>query len=127
MKTKNIYIVFTLLILCLFWSCDDEESFSVSLSSLLTFSSDTIKLDTVFSTVPSSTCSFWVYNKSGKGLRNINVRLENGNQAGFRVNVDGAYLSPTSGFQVNDIEVRNKDSIRVLLSLRPRSIMGTDR
>lgn len=117
MKTRNIYIVLTLLVLCLFGSCDDEESFSVSSSSLLTFSSDTIKLDTVFSTVPSSTRSFWVYNKSGKGLRNINVRLENGNQAGFRVNVDGAYLSPTSGFQVNDIEVRNKDSIRVFVEL----------
>lgn len=43
--------------------------------------------------------------------------MENGNQAGFRVNVDGAYLSPTSGFQVNDIEVRNKDSIRVFVEL----------
>lgn len=74
-------------------------------------------MDTVFSTVPSSTRSFWVYNKSGSGLRNINVRLENGNQAGFRVNVDGTYLSPSSGFQTNGIEVRNKDSIRVFVEL----------
>lgn len=117
MKTENIYIVLILLVSSFFYSCDDEDSFSTSSSNILTFSTDTVKLDTVFSTVPSSTRSFWVYNKSGDGLRKINVRLENGNQAGFRVNVDGTYLSPSSGFQVNDIEVRNKDSIRVFVEL----------
>jgi len=98
-------------------ACDDEDTFTTSPSNLLTFSSDTIKLDTVFSTVPSSTRSFWVFNKSGDGLRCRSVRLENGNQAGFRVNVDGAYLSPSAGYQVADIEIRNKDSIRVFVEL----------
>lgn len=117
MKAEYIYILIVLIVSHVICSCDDEDSFSMSTSDTLTFSADTIKLDTVFSTVPSSTRSFWVYNKSGSGLRNINVRLENGNQAGFRVNVDGTYLSPSSGFQTNGIEVRNKDSIRVFVEL----------
>lgn len=33
------------------------------------------------------------------------------------MNVDGTYLSPSSGFQTNGIEVRNKDSIRVFVEL----------
>ena len=74
-------------------------------------------MDTVFSTVPTSTRSFWVYNKSGDGIRCTSVRLANGNQTGFRVNVDGEYLSPTAGYQVQNVEIRNKDSIRVFVEL----------
>jgi len=98
-------------------SCSEDDSFTVSPSHMLTFSTDTVKLDTVFSTVPSATRSFWVYNRSGDGIRCTSVRLERGNQTGFRVNVDGAYLGPTAGFQVPDIEIRDKDSIRVFVEL----------
>lgn len=98
-------------------SCTDDESFSDSPSNTLTFSSDTIKMDTLFSTVPSSTHTFWVYNKSGDGIRCRNIRLANGNQTGFRVNVDGEYLSSTVGFQVSDVEIRKNDSIRVFVEL----------
>lgn len=43
--------------------------------------------------------------------------MANGNQTGFRVNVDGEYLSPTAGYQVQNVEIRNKDSIRVFVEL----------
>lgn len=110
----SVFIVFGILILN---SCDDGDSFTVSSNNALSFSADTIRFDTVFSTVPSSTRSFWVYNKSGNGLRCSSVRLEGGNQFGFRVNVDGIYLSPEEGYRANNIEVRNKDSIRVYVEL----------
>ena len=86
-------------------------------SAFLTFSTDTLRIDTVFSTVPSSTRSFWVYNKSGDGLRCKSVWLEGGNQHGFRVNVDGVYLSPEQGYKADGIEVRNGDSIRVFVEV----------
>jgi len=117
MDRNAFYFVLAIVMPLLCCSCDDDDTFTTSSSNILTFSSDTIKLDTVFSTVPSSTCSFWVYNKSGDGLRCTNVRLEKGNQAGFRVNVDGTYLSPSAGYQMNDVEIRNKDSIRVYVEL----------
>ena len=74
-------------------------------------------MDTVFSTVASSTYTFWVYNKSGDGIRLSAVRLRNGNQTGFRVNVDGSYLDNQTGTVVTDLEVRNGDSIRVFVEL----------
>lgn len=100
-----------------FSACDDIDDFTTSPSNLLTFSTDTVRIDTVFSTVPSSTRDFWVSNRSGKGLRCTSVRLEGGNQNGFRVNVDGVYLSPEQGYKANYIEVRNKDSIRVFVEV----------
>ena len=98
-------------------ACTDDDSFTTSPNNRLTFSTDTVRMDTVFSSVPTSTRTFWVYNRSGDGIRCLSVGLERGNQSGFRVNVDGSYLGSSSGYQVSDIEVRDKDSIRVFVEL----------
>ena len=84
-------------------SCTDDEHFTKDPSAQLVFSSDTISFDTVFATVPTATRTFWVYNKSNDGIRLSTVRLEGGNQTGFRVNVDGSYLGASSGFQLSDV------------------------
>ena len=98
-------------------SCDDDDSFTTSQSNRLTFSTDTINMDTVFSEVPTSTYSFWVYNRSGDGIRCTTVRLAEGNQNGFRVNVDGIYLGETTGYATTNVEIRDDDSIRVFVEL----------
>lgn len=115
--SKIVLNILLSLVAITFCACDDGDSFTTSPDKILTFSSDTVSLDTVFSTVPSSTRSFWAYNRSGDGLRCTSVRLEGGNQSGFRVNVDGVYLSPEQGYKANGIEVRDKDSIRVFVEL----------
>lgn len=107
--------------LALLSACSENDSFSASIGKQLTFSADTVYMDTIFSNVPSSTKSFWVYNKSGDGLRCTNVRLEKGNQTGFRVNVNGTYLGQTSGYQTSNLEIHNKDSIRVFLEVTTTS------
>ena len=95
---NNILFAF-LLVTSIFWSCADDDSFTLSSSNLLTMSVDTVNMDTVFSTVPTSTKTFWIYNQSGDGIRCPSVRLTRGNQSGFRVNIDGIYLGESNGFQ----------------------------
>lgn len=114
---KRIFLYTIALAFGLLCSCDDDDSFSTSTSNVLTFSSDTISLDTMFSTVPTPTYTFWVYNNSGDGIQVGQVRLQRGNQTGYRVNVDGFYLDNTIGSLVNDIEIRDGDSIRVFVEL----------
>lgn len=116
MKLRHIFsiVAFTLILLS---SCGDDDKFTLSTAHKLTFSADTIRLDTVFSNVSSVTRDFWVYNRSGEGIRCTNIRLERGNQSGFRVNVDGSFLGAAAGFQTNGVEVRNKDSIRVFVEI----------
>ena len=101
----------------IFSSCSDDDSFSTSRNDLLSFVCDTLSLDTLFSTIPTRTYGFWAYNRSSDGIRVSQVRLEHGNQTGFRVNVDGIYLDNTTGSQAQDIEVRKGDSIRVFVEL----------
>ncbi len=95
-----------------FGACADEDGFTTSAGNRLSFSNDTLSLDTVFSNVPSASRSMWVYNKSGDGLR-CSVRLEKGNASAFRVNIDGIYLGEINNWQTSDIEIRNKDSVRI--------------
>lgn len=113
---RRIFLYLSLLV-GLLASCSDNDSFTSSPGNRLTFSTDTVKMDTVFSNVGSSTYSFWVFNNSGDGIRLNSVRLRNGNQTGFRVNVDGSYLDNTMGSVVNDLEVRDGDSLRVFVEL----------
>lgn len=113
----RLSVTVCLLVLIGFTACHDEDAFSSSPNHSLTFSSDSVRLDTVFSKIPSAAKSFWVYNHSGEGVRCSNVRLERGNQTGFRVNVDGVYLGKDVGYATSEIEIRKDDSIRVYVEL----------
>ena len=110
-------IFFFLSVVLLLVSCSDTDSFTTATSARLTFSADTVKLDTVFSSVGSSTYSFWAFNNNNDGIRIESVQLKKGNQTGFRVNVDGSYLDNTLGSVVSNLEVRKGDSIRVFVEL----------
>ncbi len=117
---KILLLPLAILWTCLWCSCADDDSFTLSPGALLTFSDDTVSLDTVFSRVPTPTKTFWVYNKSGDGIRCPSVYLSEGNQTGFRVNVDGEYLGQGVGYQVHDVELRSGDSARVFVELTSR-------
>ena len=96
----------------LFASCDDDETYTTSPSALLTFSEDTIRFDTVFTTIGSSTQLFKVYNRGDEALMLPSVRLASGGRSGFRVNVDGM-----SGTEFADVEVRSGDSLYVFVEV----------
>jgi len=110
---KSIFIL--LFFTSLFAGCDDNDSFSSSSSNVLSMI-DTLSMDTVFSTIPSSAKIFWIHNNSGDGIRIKSVALDKGNQTGFRVNVDGADLT-SNGYQLNNLEVRKGDSIQVFVEV----------
>ncbi|MBQ7149993.1 MAG: right-handed parallel beta-helix repeat-containing protein [Prevotella sp.] len=117
MKWHKIIVSVLFLAVAFLTACSDDDVFTTSSSYKLAFSESVVNLDTIFSKTPSSTHAFWVYNTSGKSLRCTNVRLENGNQTGFRVNVDGTYLGQEMGYQVQDVEIHAGDSIRVFVEL----------
>lgn len=98
-------------------SCNDDDTFTTSPQNCLSMPFDTLKMDTIFAKIPAASKDFWIYNNSGDGIRCANVRLQKGNQSGFRVNVDGIYLGEKTGYQTSEIEVRNGDSIRVFVEV----------
>ncbi|QNK78006.1 hypothetical protein H7F37_02655 [Winogradskyella sp. PAMC22761] len=74
----------------LFWSsCRNDFEFSPS-KGQLEFAKDTIYLDTVFSTIGSSTYNLKVYNRSDDDIVIPTIQLENGESSLYRMNIDGS-------------------------------------
>ena len=96
----------TLLFPALFCSCTDDNTFTADRGSVLKFSQDTIRFDTVFTGITSTTEDVQVYNRNSKGLRIKNVKLESGGTSGFMINVDGQ-----SGTSIDDVQVLKEDSV----------------
>ena len=122
---KRLFYSFIAALLLIAGSCSDE-SYSTSRNDKLLFSVDTLKMDTVFSGVPSSTYSFKVYNHNDNSLRISQVRLSRGSQSGFRVNVDGVYLDNMNGSQAQNFDIRKGDSLLVLVELTSHSTNQTE-
>ncbi len=93
-------------------SCNDDETFTTDKGIELAFSQDTIRFDTVFTGVISTTKRFQVYNRHDKGVRIAHVELESKGTSGFLMNVDGQ-----NGTIVNDVQVLHKDSVCVFVKV----------
>ena len=93
-------------------SCINDE-FSTSSSDLLSFSTDTVKFDTVITGQGSPTKQFLVFNKSKKMLNISSIKVAGESKGHFFLNVDGM-----KGDEFHDIEVRGEDSIFVFVESR---------
>lgn len=96
-------------------SCD-EENFSTNPKYKLTFSTDTLTFDTVFSTIGSATSKIMVYNRNNVALKINHINLAGGKNSAFLINVDG---SKSTNNQFNDIEIRAHDSLYIFVAVNP--------
>ena len=106
---KYIGIIIIAIFIC-FTSCRKPVNFSDDTSLKLSFSSDTITFDTVFTSIGSSTRHLMIYNNNSENLKISSIRLEGGNLSPFTINVDGQ-----SGYDFSDLEIFAKDSIFVFV------------
>lgn len=99
-------------ILCclVLWSSCRNDFESVPSTGNLEFSRDTVYLDTIFSEIGSSTYNLKVYNRSDEDINIPSIRLGQGEESFYRLNVDGL---PGKTFQ--DIQVMAKDSIFIFV------------
>jgi hypothetical protein len=93
---------------CALGGCERINDYSVNPNHRLTFSTDTLSFDTIFSTVGSTTKQFMVYNPNEEALRIEMALLANPATSGFRINVDGR-----KGDMFRDIDIWKHDSLYV--------------
>jgi hypothetical protein len=114
-QSRGIFFSFFLLLLATSWACrDDFEDYSKNPRDLLLFSVDTLRFDTVLSTVNTPFKTFMVYNKNEKALLISSIKLKNAGESGFKINVDGM-----AGAEFKDVEIRANDSIYILVDIKP--------
>ena len=93
----------------LFSSCKKPLIFS---KGNLSFSSDTIVFDTVFTTIGSTTKQFKFYNNDKRTVNIEQIELVGGENSPFRINVDGV-----SGTNFANIELEGRDSLFVFVEV----------
>jgi len=102
----------------LFWSsCRNDFEFSPS-TGHLEFAKDTVYLDTVFTSIGSSTYNLKVYNRSDEDIVIPTIQLENGTSSLYRMNVDGStgdVGSPQEGKLFEDVELLANDSLFIFI------------
>ena len=94
-----------------FTSCFDE--FPYTDTGELQFSTDTLTLDTVFTTVGSATRSFKVINASENPIEIDRVTLAGGQNSQFRLNIDGV---PTKT-SIENVRIPAEDSIYIFVEV----------
>ena len=106
----NKFLVFTLFAgLIIVGSCRKDFGTQPSTGEL-TFSKDTVYLDTVFTNIGSSTYTLKVYNKSNNDITIPSIQLARGTSSGYRLNVDGI-----PGKYFENIDILAKDSIFIFI------------
>src|SRR5690554_2480744 len=113
-RLLSFFLCFGILI---FWSsCRNDFEFSPS-KGKLEFAKDTIYLDTVFTNIGSSTYNLKVYNRSNDDIVIPTIRLENGENSFYRMNVDGStgLEGNQEGKFFENVELLAKDSLFIFI------------
>ena len=76
----------------------------------LTFSKDTVYLDTIFTNKSSSTYRLKIYNKSNQNVFIPSIELGRGINSFYRINVDGKF-----GKVFQNVEIKSKDSLYIFI------------
>ncbi|MGV8814661.1 MAG: right-handed parallel beta-helix repeat-containing protein [Gelidibacter sp.] len=106
---RSLYFILTISTLILWSSCRKDFDFESS-DGTLTFSKDTVYLDTVFTNIGSSTYNLKVYNRSNKDISIPTLRLGQGQASNYRLNVDGM-----AGKEFKNVELLAKDSMYIFI------------
>jgi hypothetical protein len=95
----------------LFWGCEREYVLQGG-SQELSFSTDTVAFDTIFTSIGSTTQNFRVYNPVQEDVIIDAVELAGGDDSDFIINVNGI-----AGSMVYDVPVRGNDSLFVFVEV----------
>ena len=104
------FLVFITLLVFLF-SCR-KESVNRSSEAYLYIQADTIKFDTVFTSIGSVTQSFKIINENDQKIELTSIRLMGGDASAYNININGY-----AGNYLNNIEIDANDSMYVFVSV----------
>ncbi len=93
-----------------FSSCRKKDKINNDPSMVLSFSSDTVYFDTVFTTVGSVTQRLRVYNMNNYKVSISSIRLAGGEQSNYRINING-----TPAISLNNVEIPGEDSLFIFV------------
>ncbi len=108
MKHLSILLAFFGLMALVLSSCQRDENFTIDSSARLSFSTDTLMFDTVFTTLGSATRIMKVYNRNEDPIKIGEISIKGTSAGKFRINVDGIAAE-----SFENVEIGAQDSIYI--------------
>lgn len=112
MKKGWFYTVLLCVAVLAFWRCEDDR-YANTQGDAFRFSVDSLKFDTVFTTLGSATKSFILFNPTEEPQVFSRIELGGGTRSKFRLNINGNVAS-----KITDVIVPAFDSLFVFVELR---------
>ena len=108
---RLIYFLLLLFLLKGVISCK-KQTFITDKNAALTITADTLRFDTVFTSVGSVTQYFTIINSNSQKLQLSSIKLMGGNSSAYKINVDGNAVA-----EISNVEMNAGDSIYVFVSV----------
>ena len=108
------FIIFISVFITFCFTNCSNDIYSTNPKYKLTFSTDTLAFDTVFTTIGSATSKIMIYNRNNVALKISNIGIAGGGNSSFKINVDGS-LNANNKFK--NIEIRANDSLYIFVSV----------
>ncbi|MES2812784.1 MAG: hypothetical protein V4670_09980 [Bacteroidota bacterium] len=129
----RIYLFLIIVLLTSLTSCRKDFE-TVPSNGKLTFSKDTVYLDTVFTGIASSTYTLKVYNHSDEDINIPSIALEKGVNSNYRMMIDGMTGENGKGQIFSNVELLANDSLYVfieqtsdIIDANPTDLLYTDK
>lgn len=106
----SVFFIAGISILSLFLGSCSKDPINSDPGFKLSFSTDTLMFDTIFSSIGTTTRMFLVHNTSNQRIKVDKVRLARGSSSPFRINIDGI-----AAFEVNNLEIGANDSAYIFV------------
>ena len=111
-KYYRIFFIIPIAVLFFFSSCKKDNFRSLPEEQTLSFSTDSIVFDTVFTSIGSITKQLKVYNNSLNKILIKSIELAGGEASAYRLNIDGV-----ATLKMNGVELDGGDSLFIFVKV----------
>lgn len=108
----RLKILFLCLVAFLFVACNKDEDVTVDMNAKISFSSDSVLFDTVFTSIGSTSRRLKIYNRNPKAINISHIKLSGGSASPFSLNINGQAVT-----EADLIKLNGNDSINVFVKV----------
>lgn len=109
---RSKLLILSVLISFLFAACNKDEDITFDIGAKLSFSTDSVLFDTVFTSIGSSSRRLKISNPNEKAINLNDIKLSGGNSSAFSLNINGQAVS-----EITNIKINGTDSINIFVKV----------
>lgn len=114
----RLKVLFLFLFALIFAACSKDEDITEEINAKLSFSTDSILFDTVFTSIGSTSRRLKIYNRNPKAIHISRIKLSGGNASAFSLNINGQATAETELIKLNGNDSMN---VFVKVSINPNT------